>query len=297
MGDRDKVIADLRERYGSDVPVLDQLPTKAEVADRRSRLEFWTGALGYQRGMWRTWDGRLLALIVVPAAIAGHLTFWAPKIEAALEYAEPYVVALREYGLDLKDEFVAFGKLGDAGGPIRDQTGEIIASLAPEVRSLNAPLGVVTASLTLWRVTRRIYPPLEGSGSKVAGGRWTSPGRAVVYAADSPLGAIDEVMFYLRKAGVSDRHIDTADYVLHRIAATGSVEFSPLKLTDEKDAIDWRASRKVGDDWLSRREHPIFAYPSSFAPGGFNYVLDVGHPELVAQVIDTIPLGGLKSGA
>jgi hypothetical protein len=93
------------------VPVLDRFPDSSEIVRKRSRSEFLVGALGYQRGMWKTWDGRLLALIVIPATLSGYMTFWQPKIEAALDYAAPYVSSVQEAAIELSNNFVAFGKL------------------------------------------------------------------------------------------------------------------------------------------------------------------------------------------
>ncbi len=40
-------------------------------------------------------------------------------------------------------------------------------------------------AITIYRVCRRIYASLDGEGARRVGGRWNSPGRAVVYMAQS----------------------------------------------------------------------------------------------------------------
>ena len=45
---------------------------------------------------------------------------------------------------------------------------------------------------TIYRVCRRIYASLDGEGARRVGGRWNSPGRSVVYMAQSVALAVLE---------------------------------------------------------------------------------------------------------
>ena len=46
--------------------------------------------------------------------------------------------------------------------------------------------------LDVFRVCRAVHSRLDGSGAKGAGGRWNSPGHAVVYTAESVALAVLE---------------------------------------------------------------------------------------------------------
>ena len=117
------------------------------------------------------------------------------------------------------------------------------------------------------------------------GSRWNSPGRLVLYTADSPLGAIDEVMFYRKRAL---RDIDaprkSVQLALHKIRASGAVQLADVAFEDERTAWDWSGSRFVGDQWFDDAQSPILAYHSTFAPNGFNFVLNLRHPALSMQL-------------
>ncbi|HEV2734625.1 MAG TPA: RES family NAD+ phosphorylase, partial [Longimicrobiaceae bacterium] len=45
-----------------------------------------------------------------------------------------------------------------------------------------------------WRVSKARFEPFDGTGAMLHGARWNSPGRPVVYAADSLAGAILEIL-------------------------------------------------------------------------------------------------------
>lgn len=51
--------------------------------------------------------------------------------------------------------------------------------------------------MTIYRLTRRIHAALSGEGARVYGGRWNSPGFAVVYTAAEPALAVLETLVHL----------------------------------------------------------------------------------------------------
>ena len=50
-----------------------------------------------------------------------------------------------------------------------------------------------------YRVCRRIYARLDGEGARKVGGRWNSPGRAVVYMAQSVALAVLENLVHMSR--------------------------------------------------------------------------------------------------
>lgn len=50
-----------------------------------------------------------------------------------------------------------------------------------------------------YRVCRRIYARLDGEGSRKVGGRWNSPGRPVVYMAQSVALAVLENLVHMSR--------------------------------------------------------------------------------------------------
>ena len=45
-----------------------------------------------------------------------------------------------------------------------------------------------------WRISKTRHAPFDGTGARLRGARWNSPGRPVIYAADSFAGSILEVL-------------------------------------------------------------------------------------------------------
>ena len=45
--------------------------------------------------------------------------------------------------------------------------------------------------MRIWRLCRRPFADLSGDGARLYGGRWNSPGRPMVYAAESAALAAD----------------------------------------------------------------------------------------------------------
>jgi len=52
---------------------------------------------------------------------------------------------------------------------------------------------------SLYRVCRARYTRLDGEGARLVGGRWNSPGRAVVYMAESVALAVLENLVHMSR--------------------------------------------------------------------------------------------------
>ncbi|MCX5570691.1 RES family NAD+ phosphorylase [Kaistia nematophila] len=117
-----------------------------------------------------------------------------------------------------------------------------------------------------WRISRAPFADLSGTGARLYGGRWNSPGRALIYAAETAALAVLEVRCYLDLT--PDLLPD--DYVLTGIeigdAAIETVEALP------------EAPLEVGDAWLATARTPVLRVPSFIVPESFNLLLNPAHP-------------------
>ena len=125
-------------------------------------------------------------------------------------------------------------------------------------------------ALTGWRLTRRPWADLSGEGARRHGGRWNSPGRAVVYLSEDAALPVLEVLVHL------DLPPDLLplDYVLMH------VDLSPLAPTVEAgpiDTLDMADSRAWGDRWIAEARTPLLRVPSVLVPESTNLVLNVSH--------------------
>ena len=136
--------------------------------------------------------------------------------------------------------------------------------------------------MILWRLTKARYAQtaFDGEGARLYGGRWNSPGRAVVYLAGSLALAALEILVHVRSQS------ELEGYVKIRVEA-------PEGLTSEAEALpeNWQQGRApdetkaIGDEWLGAGETPLLRVPSVIIPEEHNYLLNPQHPRSGALTI------------
>ena len=102
-----------------------------------------------------------------------------------------------------------------------------------------------------------------------------SPGKLVVYTAESRALALAEILVHLESAGVLSR------YVLFQV----EIDESHVAHLDLRDLPkNWRAEpapkrlQALGDEWLDSNKSAVLRVPSAIVGGEFNYLLNPLHP-------------------
>ena len=128
---------------------------------------------------------------------------------------------------------------------------------------------------TGWRVAKKRHPAYDGTGASRHGGRWNSPGRPVVYAADSFAGAILEILAHvLRPRTLPGPH--------HAVRL--EIPADLVEILDPEDLPGWdeRGSpetRRFGDAWLDDARGPVLAVPAvPSRPVGRLFLVNPLHP-------------------
>ncbi len=132
--------------------------------------------------------------------------------------------------------------------------------------------------LTTWRLLKVKYAnrALSGEGARLYGGRWNSPGRLVIYTAESLALAALEILVHVKS------HEELSNYQKIKF------EFDEGLFTDIKQeslSVNWRAgrttdeTRQLGDAWLKRNDYPILRVPSVIIPEEWNYLLNPLNPK------------------
>jgi len=137
---------------------------------------------------------------------------------------------------------------------------------------------------TLWRISN--HTDLSGWGGRKFSSRWASLGKRVVYLAESPPGALLEVLVHIQfeEGELPD------EFQLIQIAIPE--EYSIREL-EPSSRLDWKEhpnyTQHIGDAWLASMETPLARVPSAIVPRTWNYVLNPLHPQakqiVVAEVI------------
>jgi RES domain-containing protein len=161
--------------------------------------------------------------------------------------------------------------------------------MSPYTKSQNALIdkpGKQPFMKTLWRISN--YSDLSGKASRGASSRWHSPGRTIVYLAESAAGALLEHVahFMDTDAGGALPRV----YQLLQVSVSDECRMQSLnKLTQS----DWQehpeVTRAIGDAWLAAGDTPLARVPSAILPQTWNYLLNPDHPDAhqvqVAEVI------------
>lgn len=118
-------------------------------------------------------------------------------------------------------------------------------------------------------------PLLDGSGAALNGGRWNSPGRRVIYAADTYAGALLEKLVHsnIGRIPATQAHIEILipeDVAIEEVTPAGLPGW---------DAEDQQASREYGDAWYDERRTAVLVAPSVVTPVEHNVVINQDHPD------------------
>jgi RES domain-containing protein len=128
---------------------------------------------------------------------------------------------------------------------------------------------------TAWRVAKKRHPAYDGTGAFLHGGRWNSPGRPVIYAADSFAGAILEILAHVLRPRTlpGPHHAVRIDIPAELIE---SLDANDLPGWDERGSPE---ALRFGDAWLDERRRPVLAVPAvPSRPVGRLLLIDPLHP-------------------
>ena len=123
-------------------------------------------------------------------------------------------------------------------------------------------------------VADRRFPIFDGTGARIIGGRWNSPGRPLIYASETYASALLEVLVHSNIGRVPKTH------AVVEIAIPDSVVIESARGEDlaEWDAEDQIASRAFGDRWLKEQRSAVILVPSVVTRGrDRNVLINPGH--------------------
>lgn len=133
----------------------------------------------------------------------------------------------------------------------------------------------------IWRLTPPEFADaLDGEGSRELGGRWNSPGTAIVYASEHLSLCILEVYVHLSPA----QRDALPEFAAVRISVPDDVAAARISLEQlEKlmsEPAPEAACRAAGDRWLAAGKELILTAPSVIVPEESNIMLNPLHPRM-----------------
>jgi RES domain-containing protein len=132
--------------------------------------------------------------------------------------------------------------------------------------------------VSAWRITKRKHArsAFTGEGARLYGGRWNSPGTAIIYTAESQSLAVLEILVHLDSPELLKK------YALFRVGIDESY------IVDIDAAIlprNWRTEpvpgkvQKIGDEWVTNATSAVLRVPSTLVSGEFNFLLNPRHAD------------------
>jgi RES domain-containing protein len=128
-----------------------------------------------------------------------------------------------------------------------------------------------------WRIVHRKFAKIafSGEGARLLGGRWNSPGRPVIYTAQSQALAALEILV----------HLDSEKLLRHYLAIPVTIPPHLIeRLSPHFLPKNWRAypaprsTHAIGDAWLASANSPVLQVPSVVIPSESNFLLNPAHP-------------------
>jgi RES domain-containing protein len=114
-----------------------------------------------------------------------------------------------------------------------------------------------------YRIADRRHTIFDGEGAATFGGRWNSPGRCVIYAAETYAGAMLEVLANSNIGRVPKYH------AWIEVVIDGDVSV---------EEVDQRPSRFFGDKWYDEKRSTVLIVPSTVVLVERNIVINQEHP-------------------
>ena len=133
--------------------------------------------------------------------------------------------------------------------------------------------------LTAWCIIppHRAVDAFSGEGARLFGGRWSSIGVPMVYAAESKALAVLELLVHVDDGSLLEEYLCVPVQFDKRLVR--SLDFEDLP-------DDWRqmppppSTQRMGRIWAIENRSVVLQVPSVLIPGESNYLINPRHPNV-----------------
>ena len=128
--------------------------------------------------------------------------------------------------------------------------------------------------LRAFRIADMRHTIFDGTGAMLYSARWNSPGRRVIYAAETYAGALLEILVHA--SGSVPR---SQGYVEIEIPTGLSIEEITQDDVPRWDSPSFEATQAFGDRWYDEGRTPVLIVPSVVTRVERNVLINQEHPE------------------
>jgi RES domain-containing protein len=138
---------------------------------------------------------------------------------------------------------------------------------------------------TGWRIVpeEQAATAFDGEGARLYGGRWNSPGVAMVYASEHQSLAALEVRAHIEKTTMRKRYKCFAIRFDEGLMELFDLRALPKVWQQEPPPPSLQL---LGDKWVKSGTSTVLAVPSVIIPNEFNYLINPRHPDFAKLKID-----------
>jgi RES domain-containing protein len=128
--------------------------------------------------------------------------------------------------------------------------------------------------LRAFRIADARHPIFDGTGAMLHGARWNSPGRRIIYAAETYAGALLEMLVH--SSGRVPRGLA---FVEIEIPARLAIEEITAASVPNWDGPSFESAQAFGDRWYDERRSPVLMVPSVVTHVERNVLINQEHPD------------------
>ncbi len=137
--------------------------------------------------------------------------------------------------------------------------------------------------MRLYRIADARFGPETGEGARLYGGRWNSPGRAVIYACTTYAGAMLEKLVHTGRQ-IPKHQVCVTFECPDDLPVTTLDAYTIPGWSDE----DYHTSRRAGDAWLLAAQTAILLVPSVVFEVERNALINPVHSDMARIRIASI---------
>jgi len=133
-------------------------------------------------------------------------------------------------------------------------------------------------TVTAWRIVKRknARTAFTGEGARLFGGRFNSPGTAIVYTAQSQALAALEMLVHLDSFELLGAYVVFEIGIDESLIAPVERSDLPENWTDDPPPAEVQA---IGDAWVARGSSAVLRVPSVVIPDENNFLLNPRHED------------------
>ena len=139
------------------------------------------------------------------------------------------------------------------------------------------PEETYVGALIAYRIVRAGYLVFDGSGAARWGGRWTSPGRSVIHAAETYALAILENLVHFNASELPPNLVVSRIEIPKRVSRQ---VISRAEVPEFESSNTYDACREIGDRWFDAARTALLIVPSRLSPFECNFVIHSQHQDI-----------------